>query len=203
MFYLSDVSRSPLSRPRSYTFDEPISPEYLVPVYQRRDHVHPSSSFSLSRRWSLPAVTVVRPRLSHRYSRGLLGARGKMRQVVVRSRSPGTREIRLLFSPPLHPSVHSLAHSLTRSAPFIRAGILCARVSDACVCPSRQDRYIFLLDDRAKGPINGCPLTRASGRIKSEITSVSARLFYAPFPLDGLTREGKESPIEKLGLRLM
>lgn len=71
----------------------------------------------------------IRPRLSHRYSRGLLGARGKMRQVVVRSRSPGTREIRLLFSPPfVHPSVRPVRPPVrplgSDRAPFIRAGIL-------------------------------------------------------------------------------
>lgn len=132
MFYLSDVSRSPLSRPRSYTFDEPISSEYLVPGYQRRDYVYPSSSFSLSRRWSLFVVTVVRPRLSHRYSRGLLGARGKMRQVVVRSRSPGTREIRLLFSPPSVPSIRPfLARSLAR--PLGSAIHSCGYIMRACV----------------------------------------------------------------------
>lgn len=157
MFYLPDVSRSPLPHPgpprscaraRAHTdtctrtLDGPISPEYLVPAYQKEDHhLHPSSSRSPPRRSASPRRTAgeIRPRLSHRYSRGLLGARGKMRQVVVRSRSPGTREIRLLFSPPfvrpvgppVRPSVRPPARrrpSAIHSCGYINARVCRARV---------------------------------------------------------------------------
>lgn len=69
---------------------------------------------------SLSHRRTIRPRLSHRYSRGLLGARGKMRQVVVRSRSPGTREIRLLFSPPFGPSGRSARSAAAERHSFVR-----------------------------------------------------------------------------------
>lgn len=159
VFYLPDVfpdlSRAPLPprlRAQAYTH-----------IYRHiHTHVRWAHIPEVSRSWlpekrrppaslilvSLPVTVLctssshrraIRPRLSHRYSRGLLGARGKMRQVVVRSQSPGTREIRLLFSPPL---VRPPARS---AAPFIRAGILCARVSVTCVC-------IRACEQRAAGP---------------------------------------------------
>lgn len=123
---------------RTRTFDGPTSPEYLVPAYQREDHhLLPSSSRSLPQRsgLSLSHRRAIRPRLSHRYSRGLLEARGKMRQVVVRSRSPGTREIRLLFSPPfvrpVDPPVRPPAQrrpSAIHSCEYINARVCRARV---------------------------------------------------------------------------
>lgn len=67
----------------------------------------------------VPTQERLRPRLSHRYSRGSPGARGKMRQVVVRSLSPETRDV------PLRPA-----------APFIRAGT--SRVYYTCVHVQRQ-----------------------------------------------------------------
>lgn len=114
----------------------------------------------------------IRPRLTHRYSRGLLGARGKMRQVVVRSRSPGERYARSLSplrspSPRVRPSVRPFVrpsawqrHSFVRVY-HARAG---ARVSDrahvyACAAgasPSRQV-HIFARRPRDRGPINGWP----------------------------------------------
>jgi len=108
----------------------------------------------------------IRPPLTHRYSRGLLEARGKMRQVVVRSRR--TREIRPLSSPLRRPSVRlsvlPSVHSLARSAaPFIRASIPRARAraracGRACMHAPRVaatgGRYIFLSDDRDRERTN-------------------------------------------------
>lgn len=140
--FISDIltmhlrpSRS-LCGPFSFRQREGTSPSFLFlsdPVFLR---------FSRSPRASLPqACTAVlravlvpirgsRPRLSHSYSRGSLGARGKIRQVVVRSPSPETRDVPLRLA-----------------APFIRAGILhvyvclytrsCTRVCTRCKCASR------------------------------------------------------------------
>lgn len=144
---------------------EPVSPEYLVPGYQRGEittFAHPRSSLcrAAGRLFIAPARRAIRPRLTHRYSRGLLGARGKMRQVVVRSRSPGTREIRPLSSP-LHRLLRSLARqrAIHSCGYIMRAcvGRVCMRVPRARRRHRRRGRYIFLLDDRDRGPINGCP----------------------------------------------
>jgi len=117
----------------------------------------------------------IRPPLTHRHSRGLLGARGKMRQVVVRSRR--TREIRPLSSPLRRPfvrpsvrppvlpssrSLRSLARSLARQRhSFVRAYRGRARArADARACmrrasPPREAGTYFC--PRQRGPINGCP----------------------------------------------
>jgi len=130
VFYLLDVFQD---------ISSPSVPRYArVCVHERtrtyrHTHTHTFDIPEVSRSWlpekrgpaclilvSLPVKVLrassshrqaIRPRLSHRYSRGLLGARGKMRQVVVRSRSPGTREIRLLLSPPPARSFGSAIHS--------------------------------------------------------------------------------------------
>lgn len=144
-------------------------PEYLVPGYRRReDHqLVPSSSLYLSRCYAPPRRTgrAIRPRLSHRYSRGLLGARGKMRQVVVRSRSPGTREIRLLLSPsPLLPPFGSAIHSC--------GYIICACVGH--VCEQRAARPL--------GPLGALWALRGRGRyiIFAPMTEAQDQLTNTP-----------------------
>lgn len=123
-----------------------------------------------------------RPRLSHRYSRGLLGARGKMRQVVVRSRRVRERErYALLFS--LSSSVRLSVHP-SRPPParqrhsFVRV-ILCARVSGACVSGAPPPRlgapqapwarraeagtYFCPMTEAERDQLTNAPLTMASG----------------------------------------
>lgn len=127
------LSRGPvLPRSRTHTRPTGLSAEYLVLGY----HLLPSSSFSMSPALSLSSShrRAIRPRLSHRYSRGSLEARGKMRQVVVRSRSPreNERDTPALLSsarPSVHPPVRPSAR---QRHSFVRV-ILCARVSGACV----------------------------------------------------------------------
>lgn len=153
MFYLPDVSRSPLPHPRTTAFARARTRAYRhAYTYVRWAHIPGVSRSCLPERRPPPCPVLVshaaralslslshrraiRPRLSHRYSRGLLGARGKMRQVVVRSRSPGTREIRLLFSPPfvrpVDPPVRPPARqrpSAIHSCGYINARVCRARV---------------------------------------------------------------------------
>lgn len=142
-------------------------------VTWRRDHrsshpcLPPANSVGCS--FSCFIVLPSCPRLSHRYSRDLLEARGKMRQVVVRSRSPRTRERCTYYS-----SLPSLSLSCSLALPTLPADspsdqqnrtIHSCRVYYACVClarvyacrrarallgpvgASRRGRYIFLLDD--------------------------------------------------------
>ena len=128
VFYLPDVSRSPLLAPRTTasararvhtdTRKNVLDGAHIPGVSrsclpERRPPpsliliLHAATSLGLSslHRWA------IRPRLSHRYSRGLLEARGKMRQVVVRSRSPGTREYACFFSPSFVRSICPSARS--------------------------------------------------------------------------------------------